>query len=317
MSNTETTTEPTNVIPGDDVERESSNQSWRFANGKIVRGKEKTEQVVIPSTGETTEVKLGTYPEEIESVTGLLDRLWVADYHHEKFGRIYKLEADIQTRDHGMRRIACKLLDTKGEVKVSISALNFAWCLLQFKKGDALRIETVLGKPIVKDGVELGSPTYVNAFTIEGNKAKPLYRPRRDADAPKQTPLEQWRELEPQLKAHNAWAERDTDGDEGDGGSGAATHLSELCRECDERGWISPQKSPGVWLEIMQGFHEEAAPRASLSSFNDDAWGEVRLRYNELLKEKGAGWTPSKLAAAAKAAAEADPFEKSSSKSLE
>ena len=66
---TENTTESTTAapfIPTDDTPVEGGGErSYRFANGKIVRGRQKTVEVDLPSGG-TKKVETGDYDEELK-----------------------------------------------------------------------------------------------------------------------------------------------------------------------------------------------------------------------------------------------------------
>ena len=158
---TENTTESTTAapfIPTDDTPVEGGGErSYRFANGKIVRGRQKTVEVDLPSGG-TKKVETGDYDEELKHVTGALTRVWIADYTDPKWGKVHRLEADVLTQS-GVVHLAANLLDKDGNLKPSVSALNFAWCLLQYGKDAPCRLETQLGQKVVlKDGSE-GAPS--------------------------------------------------------------------------------------------------------------------------------------------------------------
>ncbi len=268
-------TETETFIPGEsDLEIQSGGKSWRFANGKIVRGKEIIKTATID--GDEIEVNTGKYPDEMTTVTGRLRRVWVYA-GTTKYGEAHQLEADIETIN-GMVFLKSNLLDTNGNLKLSSSALNFAWCLLQYPKDGLIRLETALGKPVIlKNGDQGGCPTYVNAWRIEGpnHKATRIFRPKHEDGEVKVAMNDQWlNELEPEIRKHSAWAEREVKVEDG-------SHLSELCKECTALGWPTPEQAPVEWLELVAMSFEEPKPRAALSSYNDEDWGSVRLAVQE------------------------------------
>lgn len=282
-------------LPGDDINVQGGGKSWRFANGKIVRGPEKKENATLPD-GRVVEVDSGTYPEERTFLNGVLRRVWI--YSGDgKYGKVHQIEADIETRE-GMFLIKAKLLNSKGELKPTISSVNFAWCLLQFGKDEALRIETRKGEPIVlENGDKGGCPTYVNCYRIEGNNAMPVYRPRRDKNAPKQTMLDQWAELDPQLRAHPAWKERDVTRDNEDDGADSRIQFNTLTKECQERGWPTPLQAPEDWLDVVTAVLKKASRPASLDHVEEAEWGLFRDALTKWVKANN-GATPPKIAAA-------------------
>jgi hypothetical protein len=335
MSTTENIPAAT-YIPGDeDIKVVETSSSWRFANGKIVRGQEIVEKAVTAS-GKEIETETGNYPEEKTSVLGILRRVWVYQGSN-KFGPVYQLEADIETRD-GMVHLKSKLLNSRRELAPSTSAINFAWCLLQFGKDSLMRIATVQGEARqLDDGTMGGAPTYVNAYAVVNGEAKPIYRPKRDPNAPRQTAIEVWTPLEEQLRAHPAWKEREIrEEDEAPDGS-ALTHFRALCQECASKGWPTPEELPEAWLKLVAMFFEDpnkpkpgqpgyVAPvvKTSLAGYNEDEWGVVRQAIMPVVQMPGvlkaaleakpapAATTPPATVAATNSAAfgadEDDPF---------
>lgn len=263
-------------------------QAWRPANGMWVRGQRNDDN---------------TYNETRKHLTGRLMRLGI---HRgtTKEGQDY-LQFEVDLLDHHRETVHIKAglndQDAPGIVlKPSVGACNLAWCVTQVKLGDLIRLEPVLGKEAVllANGRKGGKPTYVNLYRIEGTTAVPVYRPKRDKDAPKTSLVEEWTQnLEPAIRAHEAYAERAADPDE-------ATHYSLLCEECAQRGYPTPAEQPAAWLALMQSSFPQAQA-LTLSAYSDDYWGSMR----QALQQVPAGQAPKqlkpyvKVAAAAPAAA--------------
>lgn len=297
----------TTIPSASDVNVQATGESWRFSQGALVRGKE-----IEDDRGRET----GRYPEEKTRLIGALRRVGIYDNPNSKYGKRYKLEADIETTE-GMVHVGVNLLKPSGEMKPGISAVGFAWCLLQFAKDEVMMIETKLGEAVqLEDGTKGGKPTYVNAFRVDGKNASPIYRPRRDPSAPRQTILEQWAELEVQLREHPAYAEREVrnDDDESPGAPAVAgpgyTAMVELIADQDKKRpipWPTLETAPAVWLEVFQTLTKEAAPRPSLDSWSDEHYAEFA---KAIAKVK---WTtenpmPKAVKAWADSAANFDPF---------
>lgn len=274
---------PETIIPGEETEVVGGASSWRFAKGKIVRGQEIVEEVVV--AGKQTQVATGTYPEERTSATGVLRRVWEFD-GQIKDRKVHQIEADIETRDSGVMHLKASLLGANGEFKISLSALNFIWCLLQYVKDAPIRLETKQGDPIkLPNGQDGGKPTYVNAFELKDGKFYPIYRPKRDKNAPKVSMEDQWFELIAEFRKHPAWAAREIPVD-------TDTHFGQLCLECQAKGWPSPDQATPEWLTMIAGAFKHPV-RASLRDYSEDEWGAVR----EALKQATA--MPPALAEAA------------------
>lgn len=278
------TTETKPFIPSEETETVGGGGgSWRFAKGKIVRGKEIVKNAVVD--GQEIEVETGTYPEERLALTGLLRRLCVFEGTN-KFGPVHRLEADIETEKDGVVHVSSSLLDQNNNFKVGISAANFAWCLLQYDKDAPMRIETKLGDPIkLPNGKPGGRATYVNAFEYKSGKFYPIYRPKRVEGAAKVSLEDQWAELETQLRAHPAWKEREIQVDDD-------THLGVLANECKAKGWPTPMQATPEWLKMIAGAFKHEV-RSSLRDYDDEEWGKVREALQKVVD------VPAPLAAAA------------------
>lgn len=266
MSETLNQTDET-ILSEDEITQQGGSSSWRPAKGKFVQGKEIIKQAEVD--GQLIDVETGKYPQEKKVITGLLRRIGIFEADG-KYGKQHKLECDIETKA-GMLHLGTTLLDSNDQFKVGIAALNLAWCLLQFEKDGPIYLETAWGDPVkLPNGKEGGRPTYINAYRVEGTNATPIYRPKRDPNAPKLEMNEQWPALETQLRAHTAYKDREITQDPAN-----PTHLSELVKWCKEKGWSSPDENPSGWLDLANaGF--KTGLKSRLNDYTDDQWGEIR-----------------------------------------
>lgn len=266
----------------DDVQVSTGRQSWRCANGKICQGSEDSGTLVTR-----------------DKLVGALRRIGIHEGTYEKDGktkRVYQLEADIETAE-GMERLKASLCNQKGEDQASGVAVGLAWGLLQIAKDEIMIVTTASG---TKKN-EYGSySTFVNIFRLPEGSTRGVEVPRRGkSDDSLSDTMEK---LLSEIRTHPAFAERPASERDEDGK--ATTHLSALCQECAAKGWPTPEQAPTEWLAAnAKAFKHE--PRASLSAYSDDEWGDVRLTLQDK-KE-----CPAFLKAAqAKLAttAEVDPF---------
>lgn len=251
-----TTTQP---IPSeDDVQVSTGRQSWRCANGKICQGSEESGTLVIR-----------------EKLVGALRRIGIHEGSYDKDGktkRVYQLEADIETAQ-GMERVKASLCNLKGENQASGVAVGLAWGLLQIAKDEVMILTTAQG---TKKN-EYGSySTFVNVFRLPEGSSRGVEVPRRGkSDEPLNDTMAK---LLSEIRTHPAFAERPASEKDEDGK--ATTHLSALCQECAAKGWPTPEQAPTEWLTAnAKAFRHE--PRASLSAYSDDEWGDVRLTLQD------------------------------------
>lgn len=265
------------VIPKEeDLNVQSGSRSWRFANGKIVQGQEKEAEVEIE--GQIKKVPTGRYPQERASVFGVLRRIGIHKTDKGEFGPQHRIEADIETSD-GMVYLGCGLLGADGEFKVGIAALTFTWCLLQYAKDELIRLEAVQGEPVtLPNGSKGGRPTYCNAYRIEGRNAMPIYRPKKDKSGPMPSMEESWLEMEPQIRAHPAYADRPVNEET----QGGPTHLTELIKECEAKGIPSPSQAPDAWLTRIAERNQHPK-KARLTDYDDtEVWGALRQAFQSV-----------------------------------
>lgn len=248
-----------------DLTVEGGSRSWRFSNGKLVRGQE------IEEDGRKT----GNYPEEKTSITGLLERVSI-EQGTNKFGAYHRLEVDIQTRA-GVEHLHCNLLDDMGGFKPSVSGCGLAWGVLQFEKGEPCRFETSQGEPVVlPNGKKGGRPTYVNAYRIEGKVAKPIYRPKRDQNAPRQSTAEQWmKDLEPELRKHGAYKEREKREDEQVPGADPRVQFKGLCLDVQGLKLPTPEQAPAEWMTFLKKLLPQSSA-STIGDYTEAEWEGVR-----------------------------------------
>jgi len=275
------TTETKPRIADDSEIKESGGMTWRFSLGKIVRGR-----------GDGADVK---WAEERKAITGQLRRVGIhRGESNDQYKKQYEqVECDIETAQ-GLVYVKAGLLSDEPpyELKVSRSVLDFAWGLTQFTSPDeTLRITAAQGEAWVNENGKTMSPsTYVNFARVSPEPDKdgkysvtPLIRPKADRNAPKVPMNDQWLELRKQIEAHPLFAERPNKRDDSDSGP---THFSELCRECSEKGWPTPEEAAVEWLETLPKLltgHIGAI--AALTDYSEDEWGEVRLALQERAKK--------------------------------
>lgn len=282
-------------IPGEEEVAAPSagmRKTWRFANGKICTGSEDG----------------GTYDTR-EKIVGALRRIGIHEATYNKDGkdkRVKQLEADIETRDYGMVRVAASLIDMKGKDQPSGVSIALAWNLLQAAKNEVVIFTATQG---TKKN-EFGSyATFVNMGIYVRGQARPKEAPRR----PKvegETMEVALDKLIADLKSHPAWAPRPAHETDDEDGS-ANTHLSALCKEATANGWPTPEQAPAEWLATA-GIMFEEEPRSSLGEISEDDWGQIRFGLGKWLAEKveklGEGHhIPASLEAAAKRLGVAKP----------
>lgn len=245
-----------------EITRSEGSRSWRFANGKICRGRE----------GD-----LETRPD----LYGRLRRVGIHSGTVRDTGRPYmQIECDIEEEDGQLVHAHVGILDDDGNVRSSVAANGLAWGLLQFAPGELMMIEAELSAPYTNPKGKTTQSTYVNVLRVtrgeDGKvRAVKVLPPRADKNGPRRTTLDRWNELEPQIRAHPAYAERPSREEDDLSADPEDVHLRELGQDCARLGWPSPQQAPGEWLAMLGAAFGEA-PRPTLQSYDDAAWGMVR-----------------------------------------
>lgn len=261
----------TEYIPDEsEVTASSGRQSWRIANGKICKGSEDEGTLVTR-----------------EKIVGRLRRVGIHEGEFTRDGktkRVYQVEADIETA-HGMERLKASLCDQKGKDAPSGVAVGLLWGLLQIGKDELMIVIASQGS---KKNEFNSYPTFVNVFTLPaGAKQGVPIEKRKRIDGEDFADVQQG--LIDQIRSHPAYAERpahETDDEQGN----ATTHLSALCKECEAKGWPTPEQAPAEWLAMMAAAMG-GNPKASIKEIPDDIWGETRLK----LQDKPANEPPKML----------------------
>lgn len=255
------TTQTTSNIPDASDVKTPRMTAWRVASGKILRGSEKDGSL-----------------EEREKIVGALRRVGI-HFGTKKDGTPFgQVEADIETTK-GMERVKVDLTDLDGKEKGSSASKSFFWGLLQIGKDENCMLTAAQSKEPNKYGKHA---TYANWFTLKQNAqggwdtVMTPKQPRTEEDL--DACVER---LRGELKAHPAYAERSVSEADDEHGN-ATTHLSALCKEMSEKGWPTPEQNPGGWLGLCAKYFKEEKPRAALSDYDDDAWGEIRLQMQKL-----------------------------------
>lgn len=251
----ENTTIDNSVIPDEStVSATGLGGAWRFANGKIRKGRQ------------------GAFEDRpSQKVVGLLRRVGIHTGKRESDGQIFsQVEADIETAN-GIEHFKSSLTDDNGNLKPSSATVGFTWGLNQIAKDEQVMITVSEAEFVTDKG---GKPTFVNLWESPKQdwKFQQLVRPRRDKNAPKVELVDQWRMLEAEFKAHPAFSERAIREDDEAG----PTHLSELCKECEAKGWPSPSQVPQVWLKRIAEKSQHPV-KAKLTEYDDDVWGQIRV----------------------------------------
>lgn len=233
-------------------------ETWRFAEGKIVTGREET----------------GTLREKVRLV-GRLQRLGIHRGTNKDTGALYvQLEIDLRTAQ-GNCRAKVPLSDKAGVYpKPSVQTLNFAEGVLEIKPNGLLAITAHQGK---KPNAYGKFPTYVNFHHVAPNgDSTPVKRRAFDANN-RPDMAGQWLELEKEIRAHPAYAERPATED------AAPSHLGELTKESAAKGWPTPEQKPAAWLGMLHGFLKKSGDVwPTLAGPSDDEWGELR----QVLKDR-------------------------------
>ena len=257
------TAQTTNNIPDASDVKIARMTAWRVASGKILRGSDKDGSL-----------------EEKDKLVGALRRVGI-HFGQKKDGSPFgQVEADIETT-RGMERVKVDLTDLDGKEKGSSASKSFLWGLLQVGKDENVMLTAASSKEANKYGK---FATYANWSTLKQNAAGGW----DSVMTPKQPRTEEDLDacvarLRGELKAHAAYADRpsaDTDDEHGN----ATTHLSALCKEMSEKGWPTPEQNLAGWLKLAANYYKEKAPRASISEYDDDAWGEIRQQMLALDK---------------------------------
>jgi len=256
------------VIPDEnDVESpQSGTATWRFAEGKIVSGP-KDELVTR------------------DAIIGVVQRVGIhqgvrtiTEGGREFQKQIHRIECDIKT-SRGVVHLGQSLLNEKAELKPTRSCLDLAWCLLQVQPGKVYSFTAAQGEPWTNpQGVKMSASTYVNIADVlppkePGGKSQisPIRRPKRDPSAPKVDAIDQWHQLDAELRKHPLYKEREerTRG-------GEESNFELLCLLCDHRQWPSPMKATNAWLGMMAKAFKDESPRSALTDYSDDEWGQAK-----------------------------------------
>lgn len=255
MSSEQTVPAASAIPDARQVEATGLGGAWRFADGKIRRGRKGSFEDYPPG-----------------KVVGYLRRVGIHSGKTTGDSPVpySQVEADIETAN-GLEHFKSSLTDDNGIIRSSSASNGFVWGLLQIGKDEEVMITCELADFETEKG---GKPTFVNVWKHKGDwKFDQLVRPKRDKNAPKQSQAEQWLSMESAWKSHPAYADRPARDDDG---SGPITHLAELCQECASKGWPTPEQMPSVWLARLAEANGHAV-KARLSDYEDDAWGAVRL----------------------------------------
>lgn len=248
------TTVPANVIPNEaDVQATGLGGAWRFAEGKIRRGRK------------------GNYEDRpSQKVVGILRRVGIHSGKRESDNITYsQIEVDIETAN-GLEHFKSSLTDDDGFLKSSSATNGLAWGVLNIGKDERIMITCEEASFVTEKG---GKPTFVNIWKTKTNEGddwsfSQCVRPKRDKAAPKISLVDQWEMMRGQFTKHPAFADRPVSRDDDEQGN-ATTHLSALCKECAEKGWPTPEQAPGPWLAMMAAAYKHE-PRARLSDYPDD-----------------------------------------------
>lgn len=282
-------------IPADDeiALQSGGSMPWRPSHGKFVRGEEIEKMVDVEGDGVLAPFKTGRYPEERLRIVGLLRRVGIHQSAQGKYGPQHRLECDIEASD-GLVHVGTNLIGLKGELKVGISTVNLAWCLMQFGKDETIMLETASGEPMtLENGSKGPRPTYVNCARVEARtdaagemvlkdgkpqfSAKPIYRPKRDPAASKQTLEERWGDLETQLRAHPAYAERPASTADASG-----SHLAALIAECQAKGFPSVTENDLGYARFLSALYNDGLTPTGLAFYSDNRIGQFQLDLSEV-----------------------------------
>ena len=283
------TTTPQAPPSEEEVVVASGGRSWRFSKGAIV-------------TGRSDDGSL----QERKRIVGNIVRVGIHEGRtNDQYAKPYKqVECDVQT-SNGLIYVKAGLLDGETfELRPSQAALTFGWGLLQFPDPNKVAmITTSQGEAWTDDkGRPREASTYVNwAIVGTDNVARPIYRPKTDPKAPKTSSVEKWQALEDQLRKHPLFADRPAGHEDEDAG---ATHLSELCADCVELNWPTPEQAPAEWL-AMVGAALGQPVQSTLNAVSDDDWGQIRLALKGAVESGSLKGMPPTLVPAAQRLAKA------------
>ena len=254
------TTETKPSIPSADAVTPAAGggRAFRFSKGRIITGREKTDSL-----------------REVPRLVGVVTRIGIHEGRTQEYNKLYmQLECDMMTAE-GEIHVHVGLLDNETfELRPTVAALAYGWCLTQVQPDQVVMFTASLGEAWTDpQGRSREASTYVNLATVDANNlAHPVYRPKADPTAPKRSNLEKWAQLREELESHPLYAPRPASRQDDHAGP---SHLSELCRECEQRGWPTPDQAPGEWLQIMARGYKHPV-RLKLSDYSDDEWGEIR-----------------------------------------
>ena len=170
--------------------------SWRFSEGKIVKGR------VADGSLESTPMLVGRIV-RIGIHEGVTD-----DQYHKPY---MQLEADMETAS-GPVSVHCGLLDEKDQtIRPSMAAIGLGWGLTQITGEDLVAITSAQGEPWTDDrGRAMSGSTYVNFARLDPTTfvGTPIRKPKADRNAPRTTTREKWDELEPAIREHPLFGPR-------------------------------------------------------------------------------------------------------------
>ena len=192
------------AIPGDDEVKDSGGgQSWRIANGAIVRGRKEDGNL-----------------ETRTRVVGILTRVGIAKGEIVRNGihrPIHKLELEFKTRD-GEITLGANLLDDNDGYRPSGSSVSLAWCAKEMKANTVYSITASQGESWIdpSTGRLRSGTSYANLSSVAPNgDATPIKRPRKNQDAPKESYTVQFGAILEKLKTHSLYKEREVKPSEG------------------------------------------------------------------------------------------------------
>lgn len=235
----------------------SAPKAWRFADGKIVRGRKNEE-------------------EYLEAIVGVLKRVTIFYGELDTGAKYGKLEAELEGKDGPIVVGSSILSATNGRPTLS-SSITFAQGLLLCGAGDAIQITCNAGK----ENKYGATPTYVNLSRLSQHPVTGEWRAisiRSNSDDPWSEDL--LNDLLGKLKEHPAYADRPqrmSAEEEADNASGSAHYIKMASELARERGWVPPIADPEGWLSLLKAVanqRKEPAP-ATLEGASDAIWGAM------------------------------------------
>ncbi len=235
----------------------SAPKAWRFANGKIVRGRKGEE-------------------EYLEAIVGALKRVTVFYGELDTGERYGKLEAELEGKDGPIVAGSSILSATNGRPTLS-SSITFAQGLLMTAVGEVVQITCNAGKEN-KFGA---TPTYVNMSRLSQHPVTGDWRaiPIR-ANGGDSWSEDLLNDLLEKIRQHPAYADRPARAnadEDSDNASGAAHYIKMASELSRERGWVPPMADTEGWLSLLKAVasqRKEDVPK-TLEAASDGVWGAM------------------------------------------